>query len=91
MKKDVEKIEWLGGTIKVVKSAYTFDLGNLVWYNYVVKRHNGEVIEDSMYRGVNKEFVDERVAYYRGLDKERVEQIIIAVQRTPAGEHHLFR
>ena len=87
IKKDVEKIEWLGGTITVTKSTPQFDSSDgPVWYNYVVKRTSGEVVEDSRLRGVDREIVDQRVEYYQSLSQETVDAIVDAVKTQVKGQ-----
>jgi len=70
-----EIYKWLGGTIKVIKCNYNFELNKLEWYHYVVKRHSGRIIEKSFSRGVSRRHVDERIAYYQSIDEERMKEI----------------
>jgi len=84
--KEQERIEWLGGYINVIKSTFVFEFAELTWYNYVVKRTNGEVIESMTYRGVNKHQLQERIEYFLSIDEDTVETILDAIEQIPVGQ-----
>jgi translation elongation factor EF-G len=90
IRKDVERVKWLGGTIIITKCTPEFqESDGPLWYNYVVKRTNGEVVEDSRARGVDRAVIDERIEYFQSLSQETVDAIKDAVKTQVRGQRFI--
>lgn len=81
--------KWVGGYILVTEYKQVFISKEIVWYKYVVKRRDGTVIEEHRRRGVTREYVDERIAYFQSITQEHFSAILAAEKSFNARKSYL--